>query len=174
MIVCEGGLNTATLRVFRARFMKQDKPKMKRTQARRWPYSAGLVLLLAMAVAVANPGWVRARLAAAKLLPQPEAFTELYFTQHLLLPKTAASPLSFSFTVHNAEGTATTYPYAIVMTQPDGKVQTLQTGSLALQNGETRNVTTKLVLPANTTAAEIAVVLPVQQESIDFWLGAAS
>lgn len=155
--------------------MKSNTPNKTRPTTRRWLIGAGFVLLLAAALAAGNPAFVRDRLVAAKLWPQPEAFTELYFTQQLLLPKTAANgPVSFSFTVHNEQNGATTYPYLIVLAKPNGQAETLQTGSLTLQKGEARNVVVTAALPAGTTTAEIAVVLPNRQESIHFWLGAQS
>jgi len=154
--------------------MKQSDSKIKRSASPRWVIGGGVLALLVLVLVASNSPWVHARLAAAKLLPQPEAYTELYFTQHLALPKTAIGLVPFSFTVHNVEGDATTYPYEVVLLLPNGKTQTLSTGTLALQNGETRSVAATVNVPKGTTTAEIAVVLPNQQESIHFWLGAQS
>lgn len=157
------------------RFMKQEVTTNKRSANRVWLISAGLVLALAVVLTAANRDWVRGRLAAMKLLPQPERFTELYFPQNLLLPKTAdGNPLTFSFTIHNEQGAATTYPYQVVIQLPDGKTQTVASGSTVLADGQMRMLAQSVLLPRGVTTAEIAVVLPAQQESIHFWVGAKS
>jgi len=155
--------------------MKSNNLKKTPVSSWRWLIGAGFALLVATTVALSNLSWVRGHLQAAKLWPQPEPFTELYFTQQLLLPKTAGNgPVSFSFTVHNQQGVDVTYPYAVVLARSNGQAQTLRTGTLTLHRGEARNVAVTATLPAGTTKAEIAVVLPNQQESIHFYVGTQS
>jgi hypothetical protein len=101
---------------------------------------------------------------------KPETFTELYFEDHINLPKTIQSQkkYSFVFTIHNLENTDMEYPY-IVYLQTINKKIILDTNKINLKNGEFKSVK-EVFGPLQTIRMEIVVELINKKQSIDFWM----
>jgi len=135
--------------------------------------AAGLGLAGVLAIVLFHAAGVHAQLAAWKLVPTPEAYTELYFNQNLSLPKSLTQdPIRFNFTIHNVEGQTATYPYLVLLRTADGRTQRLAGGNVTLADGGVRTITETITLPANTPTSEVMVVLTGEDQEIHFWLGA--
>ena len=116
---------------------------------------------------------VIAFLSSQKLIPTPDRYTELYFNHNVNLPTTlTADPISFSFSIHNVEGSRTVYPYTIVAKPVTGTARTLSTSSVTLASNAVATISKKLTLPQTNTDVEILVLLPNQQQEIHLWLRA--
>ena len=79
------------------------------------------------------------------LLPKPEPFTELYFEDHLKLPKVYGknNDNSFRFTVHNLEYKTYTYDYYIKAVATDS-ARTISKGSITLKHDEYKTIKEKI------------------------------
>jgi hypothetical protein len=108
-----------------------------------------------------------------KLLPQPERFSELYFTDHQHLPTTyaAGQTQTVKFTVHSLEHQPKSYTYAITASQTvgDPKAQILATGNFTLQHDQYRKETREITIPDLGPRINIRVTLSPTQ-SIHYWL----
>ncbi|MBW7944826.1 hypothetical protein H3C70_05525 [Patescibacteria group bacterium] len=107
-----------------------------------WVVFYGALFLLSVAgIAFFLPG---RGLLLPYFTPKPETFSELYFEDHLELPKriTPNTPYQFSFTIRNHEGKTMIYPlevFATSETTPSSQLVLLKT-ELELQNEEERTV----------------------------------
>lgn len=111
---------------------------------------------------------------AENLKPLPERFTELYFEDHALLPKSASKDTvyDFRFTTHNLEYIDTGYNYAVFIEPENGEKQLLDKGSFTLRHDEYRTVTEsfKIINPAKRL--KITVELIDKKQTIHFWMEA--
>lgn len=101
------------------------------------------------------------QLNAWRLLPRPERFTELYFTNPSRLP-TRYSPdqaQTLSFTVHNLENQSTQYHYAITAQTLDGKQQVLGDGTLNLKPDGSEEVVWSVAVPPLDSRVQVRVSL---------------
>lgn len=138
--------------------------------------AVGLVVVAVAGTLLWRTPAAQARLADWKLLPQPEAYTELYFNNSQELPSVPTTQsISFSFHLHNVEGATVTYPYDVVAYGANGVATVVKNGSVTLGNGIYTDVPVTFVLPKadQTGRTEVLVILPIQNQTIDFWLGAA-
>jgi hypothetical protein len=106
------------------------------------------------------------------LIPKPEKFTELYFDNASLLPRTtvAGEPISFTFTIHNVEGTTTVYTYIVYFEDQVGG-RTIFTGdNIALADGSSTTVNVTHTFAASDEQGEVVVDLPALNQQIDFLL----
>jgi len=117
--------------------------------------------------------WSRAY---AFIKPQPENFTELYFDDHLSLPKTASpgAILSFNFTIHNLEHATVDYPVEITVEDDSNPpvISHTATTDLTLANDDLKTTLAEARIPVGilTPRAKVSVILPEQKQSIHFWV----
>jgi len=109
------------------------------------------------------------------LTPQPEKFTELYFEDHLALPKSLSPGLPFkvAFTVHNVESASIEYPVEITIQDEfeATKSATLYTTTLTLDHDQTQTTPVELEVPTQfPTRSKITVKLLNLNQSIHFWV----
>jgi hypothetical protein len=84
------------------------------------------------------------------LLPRPQRFTELYFTDHHKLPSTihVGTTQEFPFTVRNLEHQNTTYHYQIIALPEDGRPEhLLSEGTFTLAHNQLQMIDQAFVLP---------------------------
>lgn len=107
-----------------------------------------------------------------KLIPQPEHFTELYFDNPLTLPKStvAKTPLSFSFTIHNVEGTSTVYPYVAYFEPSTGGEVLLANNAVSVADNETKSVAVSFTPSTSNEIGTVVVELTQLKQEIDFLL----
>ncbi len=138
----------------------------------------GLILAIALGLAiiiavVQHQASIAAFLAKQKLAPAPERYTELYFDHNVNLPTTlTTNPVTFSFSVHNMEGSRMSYPYTVTVKPLTGIAHTLSTNSVTLDDNAVATIPEKLTLPQTDANSEITIFLPNQQQEIHLWLRA--
>ncbi len=108
---------------------------------------------------------------ALKLIPEPEPFTELYFDTYPQDPSqvTNGTTISFSFTIHNVEGTTTTYPYLVYVMRSLGTT-TIDEGVITLADNASSTISEAAVLSYAWEPGEFIVLLPTLQQHIDFYV----
>lgn len=109
-----------------------------------------------------------------KLLPQPEHFSELYFTSPDTLPTTYLPGRSqhVFFTVHNMEYRTTNYPYQIIQTSQDGQqLEVLASGTFTLAQNQSHTQQLTITPIDLGTRSKITVELINQPQSISYWVG---
>lgn len=114
---------------------------------------------------------VYAGLNSLKLIPQPEQFTELYFENSSALPRAtvAKQPISFSFGIHNVEGTSTVYPYEVYFEYPDGSKVNLAAGTVTLPSDASTTISVSHTFSSSNLTGEVVVNLPsLDNQQIDF------
>jgi hypothetical protein len=101
---------------------------------------------------------------------QPDRLTELYFAgaQSLPISYRLGEPIYLNFTIHNLEQQDILYHYQIVV---QGSTQPL-TGVARLKNGESKTISTGLVIGQPLPRAKVTVELVDQKQSIHFWVEA--
>jgi hypothetical protein len=104
---------------------------------------------------------------------QPEKYTELYFENHLNLPKSAAikEPQTFSFTLHNLEYKDMVYPYEIYVEDTAGSRSGIITSEVRLRHDESKTITESFEILENIKRAKVVVNLLNKNQEIHFWLG---
>lgn len=101
---------------------------------------------------------------------QPEKFTELYFEDHINLPKiiTRWKQYSFVFTVHNLENQNMDYAYEVYLQRDEQKI-IIDSGEFSLKDNEFKSVKVDLG-PLKNLQSKIVVELMNKNQSIDFWM----
>jgi len=105
---------------------------------------------------------VAEQLDAWQVLPQPERFSELYFTDYRQLPTSLIPGPSqkVSFTIHNLERQIVTYQYKLVALSPASDTgRVLSSGSCTLANNETRNIRRVVMIPDLGTRRQLRIDL---------------
>lgn len=131
-----------------------------------------LAALIAVGIVMFWPGqgWL-----LPALTPKPERFTELYFEDHLNLPKQVEFNTSYpvSFTIHNLEGRQMTYDVQIALvgeTSESPQVNVL-TQTVDVYANESKTVTIELRVPALfSERAKMIVNLANLDQTIHFWM----
>jgi len=102
---------------------------------------------------------------------QPETFTELYFENHINLPKKIQSEKkqAFTFTIHNLEYKNMNYRYA-VNALIDKDVVLLSSGSATLAHDAYKSIDESYTLATTSARIKIEVLLIDQDQPISFWL----
>lgn len=116
---------------------------------------------------------IYAALDSLKLVPQPERFTELYFKNPSSLPRAAVAqqPISFAFTIHNAEGATTVYSYEVHFDYQGGGRTDLATGTVLLVNDASATIPVYYTFQTSNPQGRMVVDLPSENnQSIDFLL----
>ncbi len=153
------------------------EPKSKNER----PASRAIFIVLAIfcvaGIIYLSRGIVYNALYSLKVIPVPERFTELYFTNPAAIPTSTISgkPVSFSFTVVNHEGVTTTYSYVSYFINPSAQKTILASGTVSLSEGAAAIIPVSYALTAAPVTGEIVVVLPsLNNQSIDFLLHGAN
>jgi len=129
-----------------------------------------LVAALAALILYMNRSAIHGELSNLKLIPQPEHFTELYFDNHLSLPKNivAKQPVSFSFVIHNLEGATTTYPFSVYFEYPGGTRITLTSSSVTLADNASTSIAVVHTFRTSNLTGMVVVNLMTLDQQIDF------
>lgn len=100
-----------------------------------------------------------------------EAFTELYFEDHLNLPKQVASSqeYSFQFTLHNLEDKNMKYRYEVYLDIGDEKLF-LDKGTIFLKNNEYKTTQEIFTKNGSLYKGKIVVNLINKNQQISFWI----
>jgi len=115
---------------------------------------------------------IRARLDEWKLIPRRERFTELYFDDHVNLPKQIqkGEKIDFSFTIHNLEGERRWYSYIVYFKSQDGQITNIEEKSVFLEDGELESIKESYAPTLEDNKGGIFVELKNPQQGIDFLL----
>ncbi|OGM23015.1 hypothetical protein A2961_01305 [Candidatus Woesebacteria bacterium RIFCSPLOWO2_01_FULL_39_21] len=102
---------------------------------------------------------------------QREPLTELYFSNHLNIPKQIekGKPYSFEFTTRNLEYKDTNYVYEILVSENEG-MSLIEKGEFILTHGETKSVPEEFLIPESFGRAKITVSLVNKDQEISFWI----
>ena len=102
----------------------------------------------------------------------PETFTELYFEDHLSLPKeiTLFKENNFKFTIHNLENKDMLYPYEVYI-DVNGEKQSIDKSSVLIKNNEYKTITQTFTITTSIQRAKIVVNLIDKNQQIHFWMG---
>ena len=105
------------------------------------------------------------------LSKRPETYTELYFTDHLNLPKQLEpeTQYEFEFSVHNLEYKDFTYIYEVTATDEKGEIILDGRSQLLLKHDETGNVDVAFQTPESFERIKISVNLVDKGQMIHFW-----
>jgi hypothetical protein len=143
----------------------------------RWSVLLFLILIWAGMVLYGERAQAKAMLISLKLLPQPEHFTELYFTDPRAIPTSTiqGEPIAFSFSIGNQEGATMTYPYDVYFKYPDGRTIDLVNGATSVAAGATVMIPVSYSFPnikqVISEQGEVVVSLPSESnQQIDFYL----
>ncbi len=100
-----------------------------------------------------------------------EAFTELYFEDHLNLPKQVDSSekYSFKFTVHNLEGKDMKYIYDVYLDIGNEKLF-LDKGTIFLKNNGYKTMQEVFTKNGSLSKGKIIVNLVNKNQQIAFWI----
>jgi hypothetical protein len=122
-------------------------------------------------------GAIYGEMGALKLIPGPERFTELYFTDPASLPTstTSGETLSFSFTINNLEGATTAYPYVVYFQTPTGGSIVLRRDTISLADNASTTIPISYTFASLkkevVEQGEVVVNLPtLNDQQIDFLL----
>jgi len=137
-----------------------------------------IILLIVVLVLVATVAIYRYQagisdaLSTVKLVPTPEAYTELYFNNTESLPTStiAGKPTVFSFTIHNVEGTSTIYPYAVYFQPANGAQLVLVSSTVSLADGASTTIEIAHTFQTSNIDGRVVVDLSSLNQEIDFLL----
>jgi hypothetical protein len=101
----------------------------------------------------------------------PETFTELYFEDHLALPKDIIllKENSFKFTIHNVENKDMLYPYEVYI-EVNGERQSIDKSSVLIKNNEYKTIPQSFIITTPMQRAKIVVNLIDKNQPIHFWM----
>ncbi|PLS81292.1 hypothetical protein CYG49_02480 [Candidatus Saccharibacteria bacterium] len=130
---------------------------------------AGILLLHLL---ITSPAVTR-QLNEWKLLPQPEEFVELYFTNPNNLPATYApgQQQTVAFTLHNVSQQPKNLQY-VILQQDEAKTisQPLVQQQLTLRPDQTREITHAITPVEAGPRSSISIQLINQNQSIHYWV----
>jgi hypothetical protein len=131
-----------------------------------------ILIVLASLVAYSQRSRLNELLHDWKLIPEKETFTELYFDNHLSLPKTfiAGHPEIFSFVIHNLEGRAMDYPYLVFIKTDKGRKK-IEDYSVHINDGESRTVYISFMPEETVNSGSVVVSLEGLKQDIHFLIG---
>jgi hypothetical protein len=133
--------------------------------------SSFVLIIGAIILAYSMPISLYNELNNLKLIPESEAFTELYFDTY---PQAQAqisdgTHVSFTFTVHNLEGTTTAYAYQVYFVSGNATT-TIQNGTTTLANTASTTIAESLTLKSSFQPGDVFVSLPALGQHIDFYI----
>ncbi len=130
-----------------------------------------LTLLITLGIVLFWPG---RGLLLPVLTPKPETFTELYFEDHLDLPKRVVEgqPYDFSFTIHNLEGKNVNYPIEVTaINEATPSSFSIFKGAVVVDDQQTKTVPVSYAIPAGLgERVKVQVLLKNLNQSIHFWV----
>jgi hypothetical protein len=102
----------------------------------------------------------------------PETFTELYFGDHLSLPKeiTLFKENNFKFTIHNLENKDMEYPYEVYI-DVNGEKQLIDKSSVSIKNNEYVTITENFIITTVMQRAKVVINLIDKDQQLHFWMG---
>ena len=102
---------------------------------------------------------------------KPETFTELYFEDHLSLPKeiTLFKENNFKFTIHNLENRDMLYPYEVYIEVGEER-QLIDRSSVLIKNNEYKTIAQSFIITTQMQRARIVVNLIDKNQPIHFWM----
>jgi hypothetical protein len=102
----------------------------------------------------------------------PETFTELYFEDHLALPKEIAlfKENNFKFTIHNLENKDMLYAYEVYI-EVNGERQPIDKSSVLIKNNEYETIPQTFIITTPLQRAKIVINLIDKNQEIHFWMG---
>ncbi len=116
---------------------------------------------------------IYAQLNTLKLVPQEEHLTELYFNNHLSLPKLsrAGNKISFSFTIHNLEGKEMEYPYSVYIKSGTIESPTIvDSNKILVKSGESKVISETYTFKSSPATAVVFAELTDLHQNIHFLL----
>ena len=129
--------------------------------------------ILAVVGGLAGHRAVVAQLNNWKVLPRPDAFTEIYFTDRIA-PATTYVPGTahvVRFTVHNATGATKEYHYRIVQRSATGSTPTvLAQGNTTLASGASQGSAVPIIYTDQGARTSITIDLLPDGQYIQYWL----
>lgn len=142
----------------------------------RWYLVAAVLLVLALLPFALIEGPGAGILNRLGWTDGDESFTELYFPDHLALPRTIepGAPLAFDFSVRNVEGTTETYTWRVLVgSEPvgpgaDSTAIAVADGETRLGHGEVAVVHIERSAPVSLGRLTVSVVLVDRDEAIHF------
>jgi hypothetical protein len=129
-----------------------------------------LVVLLLIGLGLAQTGPGSTLLRAMGIGSPSEPYTELAFADPA--NPGVPTPLAYvrvRFWVHNVEGTAQTYRWTATTQAPGHAPMAATTGILALADGESATVTTRIPARCSASSSRISVSLGGAHQTISFW-----
>lgn len=131
-----------------------------------------IIVMLSMIILVQYKSAIYIQLDNWKLIPRHERFTELYFDDHINLPKQIqeGEQISFSFVIHNLEGKRKTYPYVVSFKFSDGRIVKIDEGIITISDGGYKKITESYTSTLTENTGIISVELKDRQQNIDFLL----
>lgn len=117
-----------------------------------------------------NTHFIKQQLVNVKLIPQPERYTELYFENHLNLPKksVAGESIRFAFTVHNLEGQKLNYPYVVYFRYEDGSRYVMRRGNISLEHNQSKTTVISYTFNTSDLDGKVVVELVDLKQDINF------
>jgi len=100
-----------------------------------------------------------------------EPFTELYFENHINLPKTIElnKNYEFYFTINNLENEIFTYNYQITL-DLDGTTKTLKQEQVTLNQDQKKLISHSFNINQSFKQGKITITLLNKKQSIHFWI----
>lgn len=103
----------------------------------------------------------------------PETLTELYFENHLDLPKaiSESGTTDFSFTIHNLENKSVEYAYLIYAKNENGEM-VLSKDKVTIDHDQSKTVSVNIPVNDNIRTKIIIQLTGVSTQQIAFWMEA--
>ncbi|NTW14235.1 MAG: hypothetical protein HGA31_04370 [Candidatus Moranbacteria bacterium] len=115
---------------------------------------------------------IYAQMNAWLLIPKPERFTELYFSDHTNLPKrvSAGDRMRFSFVIVNHEGNARSYGYSVHLIGAENVDPIVVRDVTDVASEESKEVQVGFDVPERFETGEVVVQLTDMSQQIHFWI----
>lgn len=150
------------------RTVRQPTRSLSAARWREWFLVVGCVAALA-GIAQSSPG--HSLLSQVGLLQPPAKYTELSFSHPQSLPQhlgARKATIKVSFVVHNLDGSARAYEWAVLLHQVGG-VHRVANGRLRVASGQAAVVTKPVSITCLRGQVQLIVSLKSPAESIDTW-----
>lgn len=119
------------------------------------------VLLVKLNVNLANFSWGKVS----------DKRTELFFTNHLSLPKSivVGESYNFEFTTYNSEGESLAYDYEVYI-EANERTSEIEKGNFAIGHNEAKTIPVTFILSSNFGRGRISVRLINKNQQVSFWV----
>jgi hypothetical protein len=131
-----------------------------------------LVLILIIVVIVFFKDIIYKQINQWLLIPKEERFTELYFNDHINLPKqiSKGEMINFSFVIHNLEGKTEKYNYVVFFKSLDGKIVNIDEFNVVIKDGEKKMIHIDYISERENNTGGVFVELKGKKQAIHFLL----